>query len=105
MGSQLGTEEQNNTNLENADHQAVVKKVMEKWLGEGFPTRSNEGQGVQAAISKCEPLQGMAKSVAPTGKKFDVENKALSDRVYAKYGGGNKMSMSKESLSDRKYKK
>ena len=104
MGSQLGSADQDHVNLENNDHQVVVKKVMEKWLGAGFPARSNEGQAVQAAISKCEPLQGMAKSVAPKGEKFSVESKALSDRAYGKYGGGNKMSMSKESLSDRKYK-
>jgi len=104
MGSQLGSEEQNHLDLENGEHRGVVKKVMEKWMGAGFPSRSNEGQAVQAAISKCEPLQGMAKSVAPKGEKFSVESKALSDRAYGKYGGGNKMSMSKESLSDRKYK-
>jgi hypothetical protein len=112
--SQLDGEPSNHLEMENPKHGEVVRKVMEKWQGEGFAARSNEGQAVQAAISRCEYLQGEAKAVAPTGRMFDVESKNLSDRVYSKYGGENKMMSKNEgpaenpaakgSLSDRKYK-
>lgn len=112
--SQLDGEPSDHLTMENPKHADTVRKVMEKWQGDGFAARSNEGQAVQAAISRCEYLQGEAKAVAPKGKMFDVEGKNLSDRVYAKYGGSNKMMSKNEdpaaepaakgSLSDRKYK-
>jgi len=89
MPSDLGSPEQNHLTMENEHHKETVSKVMNKWLGEGFPERCNEGQAARAAIKACAHLDSEAKSVAPKGQKFSVEYKALSDRAVKKYGGGN----------------
>jgi hypothetical protein len=112
--SQLApSEDAQHVNLEVSSQQKVVKAVMEKWEGAGFPARSNEGMVVQSAIEKCQSMSAEAQAVAPKGEAFGVQGKALSDRVYAKYGGENQMSSpsgksmgaSKKALSDRNYKK
>lgn len=114
--SQLGTEQENHLEFENPRHREVVVKVMNKWMGPGFAERSGEGQAVQMAISNSQHRQSEAEAVEPKGEMFDVSRQALSDRAYAKYGGGNVMNrpkrmetaeeaVPKKMLSNRKYGK
>ena len=73
---------------ENMKHKAVVEKVYDKWLGDGYADRCGEGIATHKAIDACSYLNAAAEAVSPKGAMLGTPMKELSDRNKGGTSGG-----------------